>query len=106
MTIRKTKGNTVGRKKPALDATAAILAQRGATHGDFTDNADTAQMMKAIARASCGWKSLTNVQREAIDMNISKLARILTGNPNEPDHWRDIQGYARLAEDRCDTSVS
>jgi hypothetical protein len=27
-----------------------------------------------------------------------KMSRILCGNPNEPDHWRDIAGYATLIE--------
>lgn len=85
---------------PLLDATAKILLERGATHGDFTDNADTAQQLKFVARSSVGWSKLTNVQREAIEAQLCKIARIVTGNPDEPDHWRDIQGYARLAENR------
>ncbi len=30
-----------------------------------------------------------------------KIARILNGDPNYKDNWHDIQGYAKLAEDRC-----
>jgi hypothetical protein len=29
-------------------------------------------------------------------MILMKLARVIAGNPNEPDHWRDIAGYAEL----------
>jgi hypothetical protein len=28
------------------------------------------------------------------------MGRILAGNPSHADHWHDIQGYAKLIEDR------
>lgn len=34
--------------------------------------------------------------REAIHMMQHKIARIISGDPFEPDHWLDIEGYARL----------
>jgi hypothetical protein len=33
-------------------------------------------------------------------MIIHKIGRIVTGNPDVPDHWLDIEGYARLVRDR------
>ena len=27
-----------------------------------------------------------------------KIARVLNGDPNYPDNWHDIAGYARLVE--------
>jgi hypothetical protein len=29
-------------------------------------------------------------------MMASKMARIVTGDPDNIDHWLDIEGYARL----------
>jgi hypothetical protein len=43
---------------------------------------------------------MSYVQREAIDMICHKLGRILSGDPSHPDHWLDIQGYARCAWER------
>lgn len=34
--------------------------------------------------------------KESIHMIQQKIARIICGDPFEPDHWRDIEGYARL----------
>jgi hypothetical protein len=77
--------------------TEAILAQRSKTHGDFHDNAAVSQALKKILRAQPGWELLTDIQREALDMNCSKVSRILSGQAHYTDHWDDIGGYARLA---------
>jgi len=34
--------------------------------------------------------------REALEMILHKIARILNGNPNYADSWQDIAGYAQL----------
>jgi len=80
---------------------AAILAERGKSHGDFTDNAKVMQALKHIVHDGVGWHSLSDPHREAIHMILHKVGRIVTGNPNVQDHWDDIAGYAKLASDRC-----
>lgn len=104
MSIKKKVVETSRRsgKTAALVGVAATLAQRGHVHGDFTENAHTAQTLKQVARAGVGYDKLSLVQREAIDNVLQKVARIVTGNPNHKDHWHDIQGYAKLAEDRLE----
>ena len=76
------------------------LEQRGKVHGDFTDNAELSQTLKDNLRMQPSWKKLTRVQREALEVICAKIARIMVGNPNEPDHWHDIAGYSTLAERR------
>ena len=93
MPIRKTKTN------PTVDQT---LTSRAKTHGDFTVTADISQAQKDFFRAQDGYLKLNLEQREALDMIAGKIARILSGNPNEPDHWHDIGGYAKLAENSCE----
>ena len=69
------------------------LKERAKTHGHFCDVATSAQVIKSeINRAD----HLDFTQIEALDMIATKIARILHGNPNERDHWLDIEGYARL----------
>jgi hypothetical protein len=46
---------------------------------------------------------LSAVQKEALDMICSKISRILSGNPDFPDHWLDIEGYARLVNNDLPT---
>jgi hypothetical protein len=51
-------------------------------------------------RATKNWDVLDHVKREALEHIATKIGRILSGDPNHRDHWEDIQGYARLVEDR------
>ena len=39
-------------------------------------------------------------QREGLEMIAHKVGRILAGNPSFPDHWFDIEGYARITRER------
>ena len=76
-----------------------ILVQRGKTHGNWEKQAQLAQSMKAcFDLAQEPIRTLSKAQREAVDMILMKLSRIGVGDPNEPDHWLDIQGYAKLGQ--------
>jgi hypothetical protein len=63
------------------------------THGSFQDVAETAQAIKAIIHRD---PEMAPHQLEALDLIATKIARICNGDPDEPDHWLDIQGYAML----------
>lgn len=71
-----------------------VLEERGKTHGDFKFGSEVSQALKEIIAVSDA--DMADHQEEALDMICHKLARIVAGNPNEPDHWRDIAGYATL----------
>ena len=73
-----------------------ILAERQKTHGDFYDVAMVAQELKDVLRRGKNWKMLDDAQREALEMVATKIARILSGNPHEVDHYRDGAGYFQL----------
>ena len=75
-----------------------ILDEREKTHGDFYRVAGTAQELKDVMRRGKNWKTLDDTQRETLEMIASKIGRIMSGNPHEADHWRDIAGYAALIE--------
>lgn len=86
------------------------LAERGNRYGDFGDHAKIAQDLQDLMRRSektgasggtfNGWTDLTSVQKQALTVIADKIARILSGDPNYADNWHDIQGYAKLAEER------
>ena len=76
-----------------------VLKQREVTHGDFPTKATTIQILKNIMRDTEKWKDLSFAQQESLDMIMTKIGRILHGNPNEPDHWLDIIGYTKLISD-------
>ena len=73
-----------------------ILREREKTHGDFAQVAATAQAIKGVFYSTPNWPKLTSVQAEGMEMIAVKLARILCGNPAEPDSYVDIMGYAQL----------
>ena len=78
-----------------------LLAEREHTHGDFAATAMIAQRFKDVSKSTPNWNAnLTDVQRESLEGIFVKIARILSGDPNHPDHWRDIEGGARLASER------
>lgn len=71
---------------------------RNKTHGDFSRNALLSQRLKDLIWP-CVTPDWSYVARESIDMICLKLSRILSGMISEPDHWRDIAGYAQLVVD-------
>ncbi len=78
----------------------AVLKEREKTHGNFCHQAQTAQQLKAAMHKARNWSSLSDADREALDMIAHKIARILSGDPNHVDHWIDISGYATLRIER------
>lgn len=78
----------------------ATLAERGARYGDFRDHAEVAQDIQDAMRKNPGWGCLAAHQKQALTVIADKIARIITGDPNYADNWHDIQGYAKLVEDR------
>lgn len=81
----------LGRGEPA-----ALVRARRKTHGDWQVQAGLATGLKFLVRATEGYDALTAMQKEAVEMILVKISRIVAGNADEPDHWRDIQGYAEL----------
>jgi hypothetical protein len=89
------------RRPPAPEARHPLLAEREHTHGNFDATALIAQRFKDVARNTPNWGSrLTDVQREALEGVFTKVARILSGDPNHKDHWSDVAGGAHLVEER------
>jgi hypothetical protein len=76
-----------------------LLAERGTEYGEYGCCAETAQRIKIAMRSGASWASLTDPQRESLEMIATKVARIVNGTP-KPDSFHDIAGYAKLAGDR------
>lgn len=92
--------------------TADTLKERGARYGRFANNSKVTQHLKDVVKFSIleqrdprytpdalgGPGKLSPFQREAIDMILHKLGRIICGDPDYVDSWHDIAGYALLVE--------
>lgn len=77
------------------------LAERGKRYGDFAENAAYAQDLKAVLKGHSKYYNLDATKKEALEVIMQKISRIVCGDPNYKDNWHDIAGYATLAEERC-----
>lgn len=84
--------------KPQPDSPAVALTnERKNQHGNWEDQSGTANSLKKAVRTP-GWNKMNHMQQEAIDMILTKVSRIVTGDPSHADHWDDIAGYAYLGK--------
>lgn len=78
-----------------------VLSERGSRYGKFEEHAIIAMAIKDIFRTTLNWHTrLADDQCQALDTIADKIARILNGDPNYDDNWRDIAGYATLVLNR------
>lgn len=77
------------------------LAERGTRYGTFKGHAKVTQALKRVMAEALAErkKTLTDSQWESLEMIAHKIARIVNGDPNYDDSWRDIAGYAQLVVD-------
>lgn len=80
-----------------MAAAVSLTEERKKHHGNWEDQAGTANNLKNAVRTP-NWRNLNCMQQEAIDMILTKVSRIVTGDPNHEDHWNDIAGYAYLGK--------
>lgn len=74
------------------------IPNRDDQHGGMEAVGQLAQNMKDDLRTGDNWHRLTPGEREALDMIVHKIGRILSGaDPHDPQHWEDVAGYAHAA---------
>ena len=79
----------------------STLVERGNRYGLFKDNALVTQTLTQHMHNHWNWAKLSDDKKEALEMIMHKISRILNGDPEYKDNWHDIAGYAKLAEDLC-----
>ena len=82
-------------KETGIDKT---LEERGSRYGRFVDHARITWNIKRAMAESPNWGKLTDAQHEALEMIAHKIGRILNGDPDYADSYRDIAGYATLVQ--------
>lgn len=87
---------------PETNQIEKILDKRAEQYGTFVRNADIAIKLKQVIHNAMVREDtqLYPDQLQALDMIVTKIGRILTGNPSHLDSWMDIAGYATLVSDR------
>lgn len=95
----KTKDADSMRTSTSLDG---ILAERGKTHGNYLIQSAVSQELKRLVRAGPEWVNMEDHQRDAIEMILMKISRIVTGDSSHKDSWVDISGYSTLISNTLD----
>lgn len=75
-----------------------VLNERGSNYGEFLGQAVLVQGFKDVATKCDRWRKMNPDKKEALEMIMHKMARIINGNPSYKDSWTDIIGYAKLIE--------
>lgn len=78
------------------------LNERGARYGNYSDVAGTTQQLIAIVECGANYEHLNAEQKTSLFMICNKIARAVNGDPQYFDNYRDIAGYATLAERACE----
>jgi hypothetical protein len=81
------------------------LVERGKRYGRFEDNAAIAQDFKFRMRQCRHWERKPADVKQALDVIVDKISRILGGDHDYIDNWVDIQGYAKLISDRLQAGM-
>lgn len=76
-----------------------IMKERGSVYGPFDEVSEVSQALEHLVIGGGKRAKFTAVQREAIKMVSSKLARLACGDPNHLDSWLDASNYLKLAHD-------
>lgn len=111
------EGASISKLKPKQDRKtrgelAAIVGKmisedRNNTHGDPHEQFKTANNLKMICKLQERSETMLSMEhREALDMILTKISRIIHGASNHRDHWLDIAGYALIAAEACDKEVN
>lgn len=84
-----------------VQSTAKLLKERGTRYGNYLDQTRISRkILRVIAENK---PQMESDQEDALMMISVKISRILNGDPNYSDNWRDIAGYATLVADRLDS---
>ena len=81
-----------------------VLKERGERYGKFVDHAAISQGLKAVMRNTPKWRDLSPDKKESLEMVAHKIARILNGDAEYVDSWRDAEGYLKLVADKLEQS--
>lgn len=82
----------------------AVLNERHDTYGRFSELAEVSAELREVIRMALMQrrKILPADMDESLVMICSKVARIVNGDHEYVDSWRDIAGYATLIADRLE----
>lgn len=97
--IKKTMKEKAVSANPTVEDT---LKERGSRYGSFKTHAEFAENINLVYESSDNWKIMKPDAKESLRIIANKIGRILNGDPEYDDNWRDIAGYATLVLKRIE----
>lgn len=79
---------------PAQNDISDTLKDREGVYGKFSDNAAIADMIICNLSEGSSWGAADSTNRIALMQIANKMSRLVCGDINDADGWRDIAGYA------------
>ena len=76
----------------------ALTTERKSTHGDWQVQSTIFDNLLFNLTQSPNWNTMNAMHRASLINIAQKMSRICAGDPDEPDHWDDIGGYALLGK--------
>lgn len=73
-----------------------LLIERGERYGMFVNHAHLSQKLKTTLQEHPEYQFLSDDKKEALEMVMHKVARIVNGDPEYVDSWMDVIGYVQL----------
>src|SRR3546814_2984212 len=101
--VSKNESGLMLRLKTTIEET---LEERWSRYGSFTSQAEFAEMINGVYESSTQWSKMKPDSKEALRIIANKIGRILNGDPEYDDNWRDIAGYATLVLKRIESEQS
>lgn len=85
-----------------VQETELVLKERGARYGNYLEQTKISRkLLGVIANHK---PVMESDQEDALMMIAVKISRILNGDPDYADNWRDISGYATLVANRLENT--
>lgn len=87
-----------------MSETNEILNERGKRYGNYLKQTEISRELRQIINKAIAERALVLAadQEDALMMTCVKISRIINGDPDYSDNWKDIAGYSTLVADRLD----
>lgn len=83
----------MARPTPEDHGLKSVLDERGSKYGDFVVMAECICELQRVM-VTFNNPRMNDAHYHALGMIMTKIGRILCGDPDYDDNWRDIAGYA------------
>jgi hypothetical protein len=83
-----------------------LIRDKEASNGVFADTATIAQLLKAVLRRGKNWEGLGPDGKEALEQVATAIARILTGDATDAQHWTGAAAYLRMGAKTTDGGIT